>query len=498
MKYIVICLILLFCFSSWTQPPLLSPWAQPPLPYQNCNTVNEKFTQKITQDVEKTEAGFCFFCKRNTPGIDTMQIVQSIEEIFTDVIPKKCFLAMAARGNQLYKEESKRYKYCHEKNSRSITHHRKLCINEQYINMVHKAFHTMSKCFDFDKDKQAEILGLINQESGGVLNVASSKGARCLGQLTKDYVVEINRHIKSRKWKEPLKHSEIYDEVVQRCPTLNNLVLSSKEIKKDNAYLTCQLTQDPDTCLFYTFLGLEKNHRQMKESLQSKSNYMGSREFTPSEKDKFQLPIKLNEMLNVTVKFKGETVKWTFWDDSELYDVIKKNEDRLEVLEVQKVLLFQEEKHIETIFNYWGHNGGGSYTDKRMVAMVERLKRSMARSCSDSEKRLRCRLRKSIQNGESLSATQALSFFEKDLEANYPSEDPNRRNEVAYYVRKILKTSQHVFGYEKNSKDTNTMKARYQRFFQFGDISLKDEEAEAFQKLVSEQCPKVDFISLKK
>ena len=304
------------------------------LPYDSqCTKYNIQRTNQLIQDPSITEASFCEQCESHLAN--TLETYISIKEKFT-AIPKECFLAMALRGNKLF--PSNQYVYCGSKQERSFSKDRKLCINEDYINMIYKAWREMTECFNYTLERQREIFHLINQESGGVLNIRSASGARCLGQVTINYVKTINTLINSVDKKNPLKYSNIYKEVTQRCPQLSEKVL------KDINFITCQTSMDPYTCLFYTFYGLERNHRIMTDRLQSKLNYMGDREFPKNIAHKYQLPIKLNEVLHIKGTTKnGNSVDWVIWDDSELYDLWKKMDESKDMT-IKKVPLLKSKK----------------------------------------------------------------------------------------------------------------------------------------------------------
>ena len=460
-------------------------------PYQNCNPQNIEYTQNIIDELsnENTEAKApCVECSDNNYLEAQQKEVEDLKKPFKPVIHKECFLAMAIRGNRLF--ENKRYKYCENKESKKLSARKKLCINKSYIDMIQKSFNYMSQCFNLDTDKQEEMLALINQESGGILNVQSRTGARCLGQVTKDYVKTINKSIKSGK-------SDIYNKTLKRCPEVEKFQISNKKVTQENSSLTCRVTRDPYSCLFYTFFGLEKSHQQIKEKLNSSGGYMGNREFSRKDKKQFNLPIKTNEMLNVTIKFKGgnKAKTYTFWDDSELFGFMKniRANRTIETLKAQKTPLFKENKNIETMFYYWSHNGGNSYARWRMVGMVERLKQSIARSCKANDSSERCKLRKQIQNGEALSAQQVLPIFEKDLQKTYPSKKRSRRNEVAEYVGKIKDTNRFIFSYSEESGATNRMINDYKKAVKFDGKTLSDEQAMNFQKQVAKKCRPFEF-----
>ena len=268
-------------------------------------------------------------------------------EIYTSIkkdistIPKQCFIAMAIRGNTLF--PSKQYVHCEAKNEAYFHKGRKFCINEDYINTIYSAWKDITECFNYGLERQEEVFHLINRESGGVLNARSVTGARCLGQVTIDYVKTINNN---------LKNSSLYKKLKQRCPKL-----VEEKVLKDINFITCQTSMDPYTCLFYTLYGLERNHEKMKTNLQSKLDYMGTREFPEEIKRKYDLPIKLNEMLHITGTTKnGNSFNWIVWDDSEFYHLWKKIDTSKE-LTIKKAPLFKKQADVEQMFNYWAHNG---------------------------------------------------------------------------------------------------------------------------------------------
>ncbi|MDE0118961.1 MAG: hypothetical protein OXM55_03005 [Bdellovibrionales bacterium] len=450
------------------------------LPYDvQCTKHKIQRTNDLAQDPSITEADFCALCESHLANTPEPYI--SIKETFIN-IPKSCFLAMALRGNALF--PFKRYVHCESKNQATFHKRRKFCINENYINTIYKAWKDMAKCFNSSLERQKEMFHLINQESGGILNIKSKTGARCLGQVTIDYVKTINSLISSSDKKNPLQHSEIYTEVTQRCPQLAEKVL------KNINFITCQTSLDPHTCLFYTFYGLERNHRIMKNNFNSKSDYMGNREFPKKVTDQYQLPIRLNEVLHITGTTKnGNNIDWVIWDDSELYELWEKIDDSKD-LTIKKTPLFKNQEKIEQMLNYWAHNGGQSLVNSSLIKRIEKLKRNISRSCRSSSQENRCLAREQIkQEGRGIDSSLALKMLSSDLLETYPSNSRKRRTEVAQYVTKMIDSSQQVFNYNEGSQNTNSMLNRYK----YAQPNLSREEKISFQKQISKVCPKLSF-----
>lgn len=459
-------------------------------PYQKCSKQIENYTKNLVNNVSDTEAKFCPECSKEDLSFNPFSIFKNTnDELHKFIIPKECFIAVSARGNKMFR--TNQYVRC--KNKEDTRYHKgyRICANEEYIDMIQKTFSHIARCFNFDIHRQKEIFHLINQESGGILNARSKTRARCLGQVTIDYVNDINRYIRSAKRsKQHLKYAEIYNEVIQRCPELEKAVL------KDINSITCRMTQDPYTCLFYTFFGLEQNHRKIKDNLNSETNYMGNKAFTKAEKEKFKLPIKLKEILNVEALVDGKKIHWTFWDDSEVYQAFKKSKRDIKVLSVEKIPLFENQDDIELLFSYWSHNGGSTFSKGRMISMIEKLKQNISRSCKNNSKEHRCYLRKQIQKGQSISANGALiESFEMDILRSYPSRRRIRREEVAYYVRNLMNTSKRVFNYKENSGQTQEMVKYYKKAVKFKDIELSEEDANRFQQHISQVCPKIEILN---
>ena len=448
-------------------------------PYQTqCPEYKTQRTENLAQDPSITEAGFCERCERSLSSI--LDIYTSINSEIV-AIPRKCFLAMAMRGDSLF--SSNQYVHCESKNKAHFSKNRKYCINEKYIKTIHSAWKDITECFNYDIERQEEIFHLINQESGGILNVKSPTGARCLGQVTIDYVKTINKIINSAYKTNPLKHSELYREVIQRCPRLKEKIL------KDINFITCKTSMDPYTCLFYTFYGLERNHQRMKETLQSKLDYMGNKEFPQEVTDKYQLPIKLNEMLTITGTTKnGNSISWVVWDDSELYDLWKKIDNSKE-LTIKKVPLFKKQEDIEKMFNYWSHNGGQSLVNSSLAERIARIKQNISKSCKKDSKENRCLAREQIQQGKGVKSSLALEIFSADLLSTYPSKSETRRKEVAGYVKKMISSNQEVFNFDEGSGHTNTMLNTYKKY----SPNLDEEDFINFQRQLFLTCPRLNF-----
>ena len=470
-------------------PPLV-------LPYQKCGQGAVARTQKWIESLSlaETEAEFCFECRREAGSSFAAQsAARQIKEAETAIsLPKECFLAMAVRGNRTFKKSQ--YVDCGESNS-YFQRKTKLCVNNEYIEALQKLFFKMADCFSYTSARRQQIFHLINQESGGIVNILSESEAKCLGQITGDYVKTLNNQIKSKQKSGPIKHTrDIYSEVIQKCPEL-----SEKKLKK-SPRLICESTKDTYACLLYSFLGLERNLRSIRENLDFVPEYMGAREFNETDGAKLSsaFPLTVSEMARVKVRLNGEEKEWLIWGDADLYDTLQEEKEKGNspvILSAEKIPLFQRREDIELFFNYWAHNGGGSLAGTRMISMMERLKQRLSSSCNPRSNSLDCLSGSSVLQEEGLSNKDAVSFFAEDLFDDYPGSF-NRKTEVSQYVNKIINTSQNVFAFKEKSEGTNNMLNHYKNAFKYGDIKLSDENAVNFQKHIDGICPTMrDLVS---
>lgn len=461
-------------------------------PYQQCKKSNTNYTRHVVKKAEEfnifgqeenMEAGFCVLC--DITDRENMQKISDISKAeYRSRIPSECFLAAALRGVNITPRN--RSSYCSDKDfkNRNHTGRKKHCINEGYIDMISKAFSDMSYCFNLTMEDQISFFHLILHESGFILNARSRTDARCLGQVTKIYVKNINEIIKSVGSKRPKKYAYIYKNVLDRCPSLEKKTLPNLN------YLSCKTTHDPYTCLFYTLFGFKQNFYEIFSHLNSPLNYMKNMNFTPKELGMIPLPLKLNEMLSVKGELRDKKVDWIFWDDSELYHTIRKlkkqnyTEEEILSLEFNKVPLFENSEDITTMLNYWAYNGGGLVARSFVPAIVKQLKQDIASKCRKNSKQRRCIFREKIQKGKSLSTKEMLSYFSRQIKRKY-SGTRKRKKQVAEYVRKVANGVDFVFEKKKEK--------HFKEDFLSKNIPLSKKEKDIFLDHIQSVCPKALF-----
>lgn len=473
-------------------------------PFQQCNEKNKEFTDHVVKKFKEfdfledsenqTEAGHCVDCDNNESFFSN--VISSIVEVsknkilpatYAKLIPPECFLANALRGSSVISRNQSGY--CSDENFEDTyyTGRRKHCINEDYIDMISEAFYNMSYCFDLSKEDQVGFFHLINHESAFILNASSNTRARCLGQVTRDYVRDINNRIIQGKGK------DLYNEILSRCPNLKNKLLlkttEGGEVSEDFRYLSCKTTHDPYTCLFYTFFDLKVNHNTISEFLNSPLSYRGSREFPENfPEEKIGLPLKLNEILLMDGSIEGKQRNLLVWDDSELLNIIQhldRQEKLIKVHKTTKLPLFKDSNKVARMLNLWSHNGGNSIARHRGRIMIEELKRDIARKPPNCTPKA-CDFREKIQRGESLSTEEVHSYLKTYIKNNYPSNRSSRRNEVSNYVQNILSDSNIIF--KGTGAGTSDDWNYYNKEF-LNSEDLGEEDKSAFVDRFREICP---------
>ena len=252
------------------------------VPYEVCSEKNQAWTDRFITKAsassdEGTEAGYCEGgnCRMEDQSFD------AIEEIYEGAfhrgkrgdIPSLCFYGSMLRnkkkGARVYncKESTQENPFPRKKNGA------RPCFNEDYVTATAKAFNEVTDCFDFSKKEKDRFFALLNHESSFLLNARSSTNARCFGQLTLNNIKDTNSFIyfRERMSDDAQIYGRIYESAVQKCPELKSKVIppeiarakagektdrkreeTAMEKMNNSASLTCGVTHDPLSCLFYS------------------------------------------------------------------------------------------------------------------------------------------------------------------------------------------------------------------------------------------------------
>ena len=420
-------------------------------------------------------------------------------------VPLECFFAGAVKGANLY-NSGRNFYYCSEDSNRPgnmsviddnknerIIFPQRACLNRDYMFLTAKAFNKTADCFGFDKSEKEMIFKLFNHESSFLHNIKSPTGAKCYGQLTGNAIKEINKQIYFSNSKSPLSYSYIFDDLIEECPGLQNAILNPKiyepqstpkTMKKLNSIvsklpISCKITQNPYTCLFYAFYNFKINSSNIEQELQRPTTSFGANNNIPLDfKDKFLLPILLNEMRGVT-NVSGKDM--IFWDDFELWSSLKRRSpDSLQ--NIRPLPLFENEKEVKNLFNVWAYNGGISISNY-MRDFIRQLKRSIARSCSPNATSKTCQYRFAIQKGQGIATEDIKKDFQTYILQHYePQKSKSRRIEVKTFTENVEKSLDYL--YNKNGLFRIHLKNLVPE--------LENHDIENFQDYLKDICPTAD------
>ena len=433
---------------------------------------------------------------------------ESIEDTYLseDDVPLECFFAGAVKGANLYGSDDNFY-YCSEdsdqpgnmtviddnEKTRTIPPQR-ACLNRDYMFLTAKAFNKTANCFGFDKAEKEILFKLFNHESSFLHNIKSPTSARCYGQLTKIAITEINKQIYFSNSDKPLAYSFIFDEVLEDCSGLQNAVLHSEiyqaqtESKNMSSFnsihsklpISCKITQNPYSCLFYAFYNFKINSVKIEQELQSPTTEFGDNNSIPQEfKDSFLLPIFLSEMRGVTGSSGRDMI---FWDDSEIWSTLK-NQSPETLQNIRSLPLFQNEKEVKDLFKLWAYNGGISISDY-MQKFIKQLKQSIASPCSPEDQSKVCQYRFAVQQGQGIATKDIKKDFQAYIIRNYELQEStrNRRIEVKTFAENVENSLNYL--YNKNGLFRVHLKNLVPE--------LENQDIENFQDYLEEICPKVD------
>ena len=442
-------------------------------------------------------------------------------ELSENDVPLECFFAGAVRGAGIY-NPGKDFYYCEKDSLRpgnmSVTDNsaqakvippRRACLNRNYIYLTARAFNKTANCFGFDRAEKESIFNLFNHESSFLHNVKSPTGAKCYGQLTTGTIKEINKQIYFRDALSPLPYSHIFDEVIDKCPGLQTAVLNEKISEsaesaggkskaKFNAIvsrspISCKITQNPYSCLFYAFYNIKKNMIEIKKQFRKPTSGFGKKNNIPLEfKERFSLPISLNEMIGVTNTGGRDMI---FWDDSELWGALR-NRSPDSLSHIRKLPLFENEKEVMDLFSLWTYNGGISITLKYMTAFIRQLKRSIAVPCASDSKTKICRYRFAVGRGEGLATADIKKDFQDYIYPNYQKEKnsdkaaPLTEEEKERWERRRREVSNFVSNVARSLNYLHNENSAFKRHLKTLVPDLEDGEIESFHNHLREVCPK--------
>ena len=520
--YIYIFLLVVSIYSSKTFSEVL---------YEQCTWDNKQYTDHLLKDSrkfqqtlenrsEQSEAGFCDDCKQReiyttAEGIvGARPIRNALNEVKPKGIPSICFYASMTK----YKKPGrKNYYYCPsstdenptrtmsfacdnpkkesncqfvQRGEAKVNHRidpRKACLNKDYVDLTARAFNQMTDCFDLSQEEKIKIFSMFNYESSFHVNARSSTGARCYGQLTYDRFKFINKFIYYRNnlksgrqsW---APYSQIYKDAIDKCPALENKVIPPKLLSETKttdrrlnaivkrANMSCGLTQDMYSCLFYSLYSTKLDTVMFDKEYQTltRKSARGTNNIPEQLKTDFQLPISFDEALVLKGKIKNKktgevkNIRWVITSSAEIHRIFgKKYNYDMRDLTITKKKLFSKDD-LKSYFTKVAHNGGLSQISERFEYFMKMMKRvvSNADSCrGKNDPSLDCQHRTAILNGQALTSSDLNQQFKRYVRPRNIS----NKNEVIKFVDRINRDVDFLNNVDPNSRTTRPLRDRLRK-----------------------------------
>ncbi len=425
--------------------------------YEECKgrnkTWNKNFVTPLAQfslysPIDSVEAkATCLECISNFVGPLDMPGLRKLQTTLADsnIIPPICFYASAINGagnkritgrikHGLFGCKKNTDRWAYPERVSAFIKRTRPCLNQDYIDMTAASFNQVADCLSFSANEKKQAFALFNHESHFILNARSPTGARCYGQLTSDTMAFINKHIYRRnprinRYNNPVPPSRfgyIYTNAVKKCPGLKDKVIpqdvltrtptmSDKSFYKmvKQASLTCGMTHDPYSCLFYSMFNIRINMKYFDNTYSEIPDYLGSKNPPKKMPKKAKERIRLNEImiLQGEIQKKGDgkkprKVEWVMWDSSEVYNVYQNLKIKSKTITKQKIKtvpLFNPNL-LRDAFVHMAHNGGHSVIRSHLQVFVENIKKKISNQRICKKDRYCKEYRSRLLDGKSLTA----------------------------------------------------------------------------------------------
>ena len=508
--------------------------------FEQCNWQNQEYTTRIIRDhnffplsdslqqivnswdqeeneeeIESTKQCHGQTCNTDLSPLYNEVILSWFQESIrgndfsTNDIPLECFFAGAVRGANIYDPGSHFY-YCEKDSNKKSSHMsvtdnnnkernilpRRACLNKDYTYLTATAFNKTADCFGFKKAEKEALFKLLNHESTFLHNIKSPTGAKCYGQLTTIAIEEINKQIYFRDSSNPLPYSYIFDDVIKKCPGLQHVILNSKiyeaqakgEEKSLNQFdqiisqspISCKITQNPYSCLFYTFYNFKKSFDLIDRQINlPTSNFSEQNNISQDFQEYFLLPIRLNTMLSVTNSRDQEML---FWDDSEIWNSSVRQVPLDSFKDIEPLPLFENDKEIQRLFSIWSYNGGLSISETYLTKFIKQLKRYIARPCNTNAQTKYCQYRFLVMDRQGIPTEDIREDFKDYIQNNYQIDKVSngRRKEVTEFTNHVETNLNYL--YDKNG--------RFRLHLKNMVPELDSQDIESFQDHLIQVCPK--------
>ncbi len=373
--------------------------------------------------------------------------------------------------------------YCKNKDQKNPFTVRKYppCISRPYVQKTARAFNDLASCFGLSAKEKKEYFITLNHESAFILNAKSSTSARCYGQMTLDRASDINKYIydiqkRSRPTSSWGDYHDIYNHASARCPDLKKKLLPPDLLEQNftgkkwtekltrhtkNSPFTCNIIEDPYSCLFYSMFNLRISQKDVEEKYNHPVDNLGSLEIPKDIQRHFQIfdeRLKLNELLSVkgftTVGGKRTEVSWLLLPE-EVYSLFVKHKKPFKELRVQRVTLFPPEP-LKHHFAHTAHNGGHTVGKSKFVGFMKQTRRALSNGTSCNRRKTCKRLRDSLLNNQLLSTRDLQALFVPYAKRNIRNSESRRFVATSEQDMENIRDPVHIRDYLKHKTFSNS------------------------------------------
>ncbi len=510
----------------------------------------DKQNQQKNQTEAQDNCNLCEDKSHNNQNPE-LTVLSGITECYSDKkrkdgdIHPACFFASSLRGE--YGKNHKNY-ICDKPDlvnpARGSV---KPCFNKKYTELTKKSFDYIANCFNYNAYQKKELFKLFNHESGFSLNNKSGSSARCYGQIAADAFKEVGKHIyralNKQYFRGGTKQSYMYEDALEKCPNLTKkagvipFISAPKKSKREaqkhkktidwvfnprnpqarfNALpMTCSLITNPYNCFLYSMFNVKINSGHLNKRLNQQVIDIVTDRTThhkvPLAKlpvlqkisNDFQFPVYRHEVLifKGVVKHKKDkrvsNQTWVFENEKVAYQTMQKYDYDSTKSDIRKVPMFKSsekglDREIKTTILNTAYNGGVSVvlpSKHYFVQFLLKKSQDIARRCSKKNTTKRCKQRRKILSGESLSVKDFKTEFQRYMRSNYDNNDPVRRSEVANFQSKVEEDSENLAKIPDSAMETNLNEMHPSCKTKDQKNCVHSEQKKKFLEFVKNNCP---------
>ena len=441
-------------------------------------------------------------------------------------IPKKppiaidpiCFHGSSLRHKKTFNSKTNFY-YCPDYNAASPQRghpQEGACLSKSYSKKLATVFDQITSCLNFCKQDKYEFFKIINHESAFAPNARSPSRARCMGQLTKNTINELQQNLALKILYPNSQYVINYDGFDLKnsaCDYLDqytippnfrkNLFPYTKKIKggqlrgktlqtyshfskegQSQFYYECKVLSNPVQCLLYAALNHRKNMNTYMNSFQAEEvRFFKDSLKNSTEEDKVQFAQFVDEDeigLSPTELYVSRSQKSNpklFRTTGGAYKEFHKMQNEPS-LKMEKINIFSEEdmKHLRTLILQISYNGGNAIVRTMAKSLISDLRDYIADPHFSSNKDKYIGYRENLLKGIPIPLKEIKTELIQELSLKI-SRRKSRQKELRNYHKEVVEHTDYLL-----EEKGHSMKQH------FSDHIGNNFLSEQFSKEVRDKC----------